>query len=96
MFTNQREDRLMQDRSGAEHPRVLYFTDTYPPQVNGVSVVTELSVNGLRNRGWDCMVIAPEYPAIMPHGPLHRVPDPMVRSMPMRVTRCAPVKVPTR
>lgn len=72
----------MQDRSGAEHPRVLYFTDTYPPQVNGVSVVTELSVNGLRNRGWDCMVIAPEYPAIMPHGPLHRVPDPMVRSMP--------------
>jgi hypothetical protein len=24
--------------------RVLYCTDTYPPQVNGVSVVTALSV----------------------------------------------------
>ena len=44
----------MRDRSDAAHPRVLYFTDTYPPQVNGVSVVTELSVNGLRQRGWEC------------------------------------------
>lgn len=72
----------MTDRSDAEHPRVLYFTDTYPPQVNGVSVVTELSVNGLRNRGWECMVVAPEYPAIMPHGPLDRPHDPSVRSIP--------------
>lgn len=42
-------------------PRVLYCTDTYPPQVNGVSVVTSLSVNGLRERGWECAVVAPEY-----------------------------------
>jgi len=41
--------------------RVLYCTDTYPPQVNGVSVVTALSVAGLRDRGWDCHVIAPAY-----------------------------------
>jgi phosphatidylinositol alpha 1,6-mannosyltransferase len=41
--------------------RVLYCTDTYPPQVNGVSVVTSLSVRGLRDRGWDCHVIAPRY-----------------------------------
>src|SRR5674476_63751 len=33
--------------------RVLYCTDTYPPQVNGVSVVTAISVAGLRERGWD-------------------------------------------
>ncbi|MEO8333378.1 MAG: glycosyltransferase family 1 protein [bacterium] len=43
--------------------RVLYCTDTYPPQVNGVSVVTSLSVDGLSERGWDCGVVAPRYPA---------------------------------
>lgn len=42
-------------------PRVLYCTDTYPPQVNGVSVVTALSVAGLAERGWKCAVIAPRY-----------------------------------
>jgi glycosyltransferase involved in cell wall biosynthesis len=42
--------------------RVLYFTDTYPPQVNGVSVVTHLSVAGLADRGWDVGVVAPRYP----------------------------------
>ncbi len=41
--------------------RVLYCTDTYPPQVNGVSVVTAISVAGLRKRGWDVGVIAPAY-----------------------------------
>jgi phosphatidylinositol alpha 1,6-mannosyltransferase len=45
--------------------RVLYCTDTYPPQVNGVSVVTALSVAGLSERGWDCAVVAPNYPASM-------------------------------
>lgn len=42
--------------------RVLFCTDTYPPQINGVSVVTALSVAGLRERGWQCAVIAPRYP----------------------------------
>jgi phosphatidylinositol alpha 1,6-mannosyltransferase len=42
--------------------RVLYCTDTYPPQVNGVSIVTALSVDGLAQRGWECAVIAPRYP----------------------------------
>jgi len=45
--------------------RVLYCTDTYPPQVNGVSVVTALSVAGLRARGWECLVVSPRYPASM-------------------------------
>ena len=44
-------------------PRVLYCTDTYPPQINGVSVVTALSVEGLRARGWEVAVISPRYPA---------------------------------
>jgi phosphatidylinositol alpha 1,6-mannosyltransferase len=42
--------------------RVLYCTDTYPPQVNGVSVVTALSVDGLQRRQWECAVVVPRYP----------------------------------
>ena len=42
--------------------RVLFCTDTYPPQLNGVSVVTSLSVEGLTRRGWECAVVAPRYP----------------------------------
>jgi len=48
--------------TGAIAPRVLYCTDTYPPQVNGVSVVTALSVCGLRARGWEVGVVGPTYP----------------------------------
>lgn len=47
--------------------RVLYCTDTYPPQVNGVSVVTAISVAGLRERGWDVHLIAPKYPDCVAH-----------------------------
>lgn len=43
--------------------RVLYCTDTYPPQVNGVSIVTAISIAGLTRLGWECAVAAPEYPA---------------------------------
>jgi hypothetical protein len=43
-------------------PRLLVCTDTYPPQVNGVSVVTALSVAGLARRGWQVAVVAPRYP----------------------------------
>jgi phosphatidylinositol alpha 1,6-mannosyltransferase len=42
--------------------RVLYCTDTYPPQINGVSIVTALSAAGLSRRGWTCAVAAPRYP----------------------------------
>jgi glycosyltransferase involved in cell wall biosynthesis len=42
--------------------RVLFCTDTYPPQINGVSIVTALSVAGLTRRGWSCAVAAPRYP----------------------------------
>jgi len=42
--------------------RVLYCTDTYPPQINGVSIVTAVSVTGLSRRGWSCAVVAPKYP----------------------------------
>jgi glycosyltransferase involved in cell wall biosynthesis len=43
--------------------RILYLTDTYPPQVNGVSVVTRLAVEGLSARGHQVGVVAPRYPS---------------------------------
>jgi phosphatidylinositol alpha 1,6-mannosyltransferase len=43
--------------------RVLYCTDTWLPQVNGVTVVTEVSARGVAERGWEVEVIAPRYPA---------------------------------
>ncbi len=42
--------------------RILYCTDTYPPQMNGVSIVTAVSVEGLAGLGWECAVVAPRYP----------------------------------
>ena len=33
--------------------RLLCCTDTYPPEVNGVAIVTALSLEGLAARGWD-------------------------------------------
>ena len=42
--------------------RALICTDTYLPQVNGVSVVTERSVTGLTRRGWQIGVVTPRYP----------------------------------
>jgi glycosyltransferase involved in cell wall biosynthesis len=42
--------------------RILFCTDTYPPQLNGVSVVTAAMVEGLNARGWQCAVLAPSYP----------------------------------
>lgn len=56
-------------------PRLLVCTDTWAPQVNGVTVVTSLSVAGLMARGWDCAVIAPSYPEGTPG-----VPSPVVQS----------------
>jgi len=49
-------------------PRLLCCTDTYLPQVNGVSVVTGISVSGLEARGWECTVVAPRYPSVPPPG----------------------------
>jgi phosphatidylinositol alpha 1,6-mannosyltransferase len=72
----------MRDRSAPRRPRVLFCTDTYPPQVNGVSVVTALSVSGLRERGWECAVVAPGYPPVLPQGPLTREADADLTAIP--------------
>jgi phosphatidylinositol alpha 1,6-mannosyltransferase len=44
--------------------RVLHCTHTYPPPVNGVSVVTALAVNGLLTRGVNVGLVTPEYPPL--------------------------------
>ncbi|MEO7967135.1 MAG: glycosyltransferase [Gemmatimonadaceae bacterium] len=51
--------------TGTRAPRLLVCSDTYPPQVNGVSVVTALSVTGLQRRGWEVALVAPRYPLAM-------------------------------
>jgi phosphatidylinositol alpha 1,6-mannosyltransferase len=56
-------------------PRILFCTDTYPPQVNGVSVVTARTVAGLRARGWRVGVISPRYPTHTPIGVKQFVDD---------------------
>lgn len=43
--------------------RVLHCCDTWPPQVNGVSVVTTLMVDGLLARNVDVALVTPRYPA---------------------------------
>src|SRR5450830_1214368 len=46
--------------------RILHCTDTYPPQVNGVSVVTALAVDGLLQRGVEVALVTPSYPRTGP------------------------------
>jgi phosphatidylinositol alpha 1,6-mannosyltransferase len=83
--------------------RILFCSDTYPPQVNGVSVVTALTVEGLRERGWDCAVVAPRSPArdvsvftanaadvdltLLPSLPMPTYPDVRVAAPRTRVVR---------
>ena len=70
-------------------PRILFCTDTWPPQVNGVSVVTALSVQGLLERGWECAVVSPSYPARA-----HRSGGLPVIRFPMDPTTIASVAAP--
>jgi glycosyltransferase involved in cell wall biosynthesis len=56
--------------------RVLYCTDTYPPQVNGVSIVTAVSVDGLTRAGWTCAVAAPRYPPDLRAASSHELAEP--------------------
>lgn len=78
--------------------RILFCSDTFPPQVNGVSVVTALSIRGLQARGWTCAVVAPAYPpagsepTIVDISNIPRVDVPSV-SLPVypEVRLCSPV-----
>jgi len=74
-----------------EKPRILYCTDTYPPQVNGVSVVTAVSVGGIQERGWECAVVAPQYPK--PYGKAFASDAPGLAAV-LRHVRMPSVKFP--
>src|SRR5262249_46612637 len=67
----------------SETPRILYCTDTYPPQVNGVSVVTAVSVAGMQERGWECAVVAPKSPN--PCGEAFAAAAPGLSAVPLHV-----------
>lgn len=56
---------------------MLYGTDSYLPQINGVSIVTALTLAGLQRLGWTCGVIAPAYP----DGKRSAVPQPPSASL---------------
>ncbi len=66
--------------------RLLLCSDTYPPQVNGVSVVTALMAEGLRDRGWHCATVVPVYPSTL-QAPLGapRIPRFALPSVPMPI-----------
>ena len=42
--------------------RVLYVSDTYAPQVNGVTTVLRQMVEALDTRGHEIAMVCPEYP----------------------------------
>lgn len=54
------------DNKGAELPigslRIGLFTDTYAPQVNGVSVSLQMISEGLKKRGHQVTIFAPKFP----------------------------------
>jgi len=69
--------------------RILFASDTYVPQINGVSVVVAGAAAGMLARGWATDVVAPQYPALA-HGRDTRsavgslvVPSTRMRSIPV-------------
>ncbi len=55
-------------------PRLLMATDSWTPQVNGVSVVTATMVDGLREAGWEVDVLAPRLARDRAHSPEPNTP----------------------
>ncbi len=66
IVTASSRDRHMRQRNSHSHASAVLHGHL-PPQVNGVSVVTAISVAGLRERGWDVHLIAPKYPDCVAH-----------------------------
>lgn len=49
--------------------RIGLFTDTYAPQVNGVSISLQLISEGLKQRGHQVTIFAPKFPGYEDHQP---------------------------
>ncbi len=60
---------------GAEGIRLAIFTDTYPPQVNGVSRTLERLVGAIEARGGEARVITVADPEATPDGRVERWPS---------------------
>lgn len=55
--------------------RIGFFTDTFLPEVNGVTTVLSMMRDGLRARGHDVMVLAPRYgPPVVEESGVTRLP----------------------
>ena len=55
--------------------RIGLFTDTYAPQVNGVSISLQLLSKGLREAGHQVTIFAPKFPGYTDdQGGVYRVP----------------------
>ena len=65
------------EKSWAGAPlRIGLFTDTYAPQINGVSISLQLISEGLRARGHQVAIFAPRFPGYHDHEPgVFRVPS---------------------
>ena len=56
--------------------RIGFFTDTYAPQVNGISISLQLLVRGLRAAGHEVTIFAPRFPGYKdPEPGIYRVPS---------------------
>lgn len=53
--------------------RIALVTDTYTPQVNGVSTIVHRIVHTLREAGHDVAVVAPRYPTSSDNNALHEL-----------------------
>jgi hypothetical protein len=56
--------------------RILYFSDTFLPEINGVTTVLATMRDGLHARGHEVRMVVPGYgtPSPNPRRPLSRLP----------------------
>src|SRR5688572_9018297 len=55
------------EQQAAASLRIGLFTDTYAPQVNGVSISLQLISQGLQRRGHQVTIFAPKFPGYTDH-----------------------------
>src|SRR5207245_3122013 len=103
--------RRLTGRLHAALVRIGLVSDTYTPQVNGVTTVVRRIVGLLRAEGHEAAVVAPRYPApaapadgrelrvpslAMPLYPAIRLPPPASRPRPRSSHRSAPHRLRAR
>jgi glycosyltransferase involved in cell wall biosynthesis len=76
--------------------RIAYVTETYPPELNGVSLTVERTVRFLRSRGHNVELIRPRQPGEAPLDASDELrtagcPIPVYREMRFGVSRIAPL-----